>query len=223
MPQTTLDYIEIRPQEKPIASIIWLHGLGADGHDFANIVPELNLAKELAVRFIFPHAPVMPVTINAGYMMRAWYDITGFDANSIEDAQGIRRSEQALHALIEYEKKQGIPAERIVLAGFSQGGAMALHTGLRYPEQLAGILALSTYLPLKNNLEKEMSAANQSIPVFMAHGDEDNIVPLAYARLAQQFLTQHNYKVEFHTYPMAHSVCTEEIVDIALWLRNILK
>ena len=223
MSQPTLEYIEITPGKTPIGSIIWLHGLGADGHDFANIVPDLHLAKELALRFIFPHAPVIPVTINAGYLMRAWYDITGFDLQSREDEAGIRRSQQALHDLIEFEKKQGIPTERIILAGFSQGGAIALHTGLRYPEKLAGILALSTYLPLNASLPSEAAVANKDIPIFLAHGNQDNIVSLNYAQLTKQLLENNGHQVEFHTYPMAHSVCAEEIVDIAMWLRNVLK
>jgi len=223
MTKPTLDYVELMPGQAPIASIIWLHGLGADGHDFANIVPELNLAKEFAIRFIFPHAPVRPVTINAGYMMRAWYDITGFDLQSREDESGIRQSQQAIHELIEFEKKQGIPSERIILAGFSQGGAIALHTGLRYPEKLGGILALSTYLPLNASLPQEASAINKDISIFMAHGDQDNIVPLTYAQIAKQFLVNNGHQVEFHTYPMAHSVCAEEIVDIAMWLRTVLQ
>ncbi len=222
MAKTTLDYIEITPGQAPIGSIIWLHGLGADGRDFANIVPELNLAKELAVRYIFPHAPIIPVTINAGYLMRAWYDITGIDLQSREDVEGIQRSQEAIHELIEYEKQQGVPTDRIILAGFSQGGAVALHTALRYPEKLAGVLALSTYLPLRHSLATEASVANKNVPVFMAHGEQDNIVPLAYAQMAQQFLEQNAHQVEFHTYPMAHGVCTEEIVDIALWMRKVL-
>lgn len=218
-----LPCVEINPPATPIASIIWLHGLGADGHDFASIVPELHLAKEFPIRFVFPHAPMIPVTINNGHVMRAWYDILGLTATTREDKIGIRQSQAAIHTLIEYEKSLGIPANRIIVAGFSQGGAMALHTGLRYPERLAGILALSTYLPLASSLKAEATAANNDLPIFLAHGMQDNVVPYTFAQISQQALQYNGHTIEFHTYPMAHSVCMEELADIAAWLRKILK
>jgi phospholipase/carboxylesterase len=196
--------------------VIWLHGLGADGHDFEPIVPELGL--ELPVRFVFPHAPVRPVTINGGMAMRAWYDIMGFDRNAKEDAAGIRASAAAVTELIDHEIGRGIPAERIALAGFSQGGAIALHTALREPRALAGVLALSTYLPLANTLASERSAANAEIPIFMAHGTQDSVLPLALGESSRRALETLGYAVDWHAYPMPHSVCLEEIGAIGAWL-----
>jgi len=223
MSSEKLSCVEINPPTAPIASVIWMHGLGADGHDFASIVPELHLAKELPIRFVFPHAPMIPVTLNNGYIMRAWYDIFGLSLGSREDDVGIRRSEKAVCSLIEHEKSLGIPANRIILAGFSQGGAIALHTGLRYSERLAGILALSTYLPLNGTLVEEATKENNDIPIFLAHGTQDNVLPYGFAQLAEQALKQNGHPVEFHTYQMPHSVCMEEIADIAAWFRKILK
>ena len=222
MTKELLSCVEINPTTKPVASIIWLHGLGADGHDFAGIVPELNLAKELAIRFVFPHAPVKPITINAGFPMRAWYDILGLDRHSHEDGTGIRESQKLVDALIENEKSKGMPAHKIIIAGFSQGGAMALHTGLRHHERLGGILALSCYLPLNKTLLKEAAPENNDIPIFMAHGKQDNIVPLNFGEYSEKVLREHGYKVEFKTYPMAHEVCVEEIVDISNWFKKII-
>jgi phospholipase/carboxylesterase len=209
--------VEINTGPDPGTAVIWLHGLGADGHDFEPIVPELGLTKP--VRFVFPHAPVRPVTINQGMRMRAWYDIFQFGGGP-EDEAGVRASQKLLEELIAAEKKRGM--KRIVLAGFSQGGAIVLQTALRHPERLAGVLALSTYLPLNATLEAERSPANQELPIFMAHGQYDDIIPLARAEQSRQILERLGYKVEWHTYPMPHSVCPEEIADISAFLRRLL-
>ena len=214
-----MEAIEIQTGGKPVASIIWLHGLGADGHDFEPIVPELQLAKPL--RFVFPHAPVRPVTINQGMRMRAWYDILQFGGGP-EDEAGIRASQRLVEELIAKEKKKGLPAEKIVMAGFSQGGAIALQTALRHSERLAGVLALSTYLPLAASLPGERSPANQDIPIFMAHGRDDDIIPLRRAEESRKLLEAAGYPVEWHEYPMPHSVCAEEIADIAAFLARIV-
>ena len=215
-----LDAIEIETGSAPRSAIIWLHGLGADGHDFEPIVPELSLPPATAVRFVFPHAPIQAVTINGGARMRAWYDI-GHDGR--QDAAGIRASQSRVEALIARERGRGVAAHRIVLAGFSQGGAIALQTGLRHPERLAGILALSTYLPLADTLEKEASAAARDVPVFMAHGVEDPLIPLARAAQSRDRLTALGNRVEWHEYAMPHSVCGEEIHDIGVWLQRTLR
>ena len=214
-----MEAIEIQTGSKPAASIIWLHGLGADGHDFEPIVPELKLAKPL--RFVFPHAPVRPVTINQGMRMRAWYDILQFGGGPEDDA-GIRASQGLVEELIAKEKKKGLPAEKIVMAGFSQGGAIALQTALRYPERLAAVLALSTYLPQAASLQSERSPANQGIPIFMAHGSYDDIIPLRRAEESRKLLEAAGYPVEWHEYPMPHSVCAEEIADMAAFLARIV-
>jgi phospholipase/carboxylesterase len=215
-----LDAIEIETTPAPTASIIWLHGLGADGHDFEPIVPELGLPKSSAMRFIFPHAPVRPVTINGGARMRAWYDVT---PDGQQDAGGVRASQAHVEALIARERTRGISAGAIVLAGFSQGGAMALQTGLRHPERLAGILALSAYLPLPDTLAQDASTANRDLPIFMAHGTQDPVIPLSWAKRSRDFLLRLGYAVEWHEYLMPHSVCAEEIADIGHWLRRILQ
>jgi phospholipase/carboxylesterase len=214
-----LDTIEVETGPAPRAAIIWLHGLGADGHDFEPIVPELSLPPATAVRFVFPHAPIQAVTINGGARMRAWYDI-GHDGR--QDAAGIRASQSRVEALIARERGRGVAAHRIVLAGFSQGGAIALQTGLRHPDPLAGVLALSTYLPLADTLEKEASAAARDVPIFMAHGVEDPLIPLARAAQSRDRLSALGYRVEWHEYPMPHSVCAEEIRDIGVWLQRTL-
>jgi len=214
-----LETIEIETGEAPRASVIWLHGLGADGHDFEPIVPELRLPSSAAVRFVFPHAPVRPVTINNGMRMRAWYDILQFGGGP-EDEAGIRASEALTKELI---KKEDVPANRVVLAGFSQGGAIALQTALRYPERLAGVLALSTYLPLAPALAKERSEANRDVPIFMAHGHYDDIIPLRRAEQSRDLLSAAGYGVEWHSYPMPHSVCADEIAAIAVFLVRILE
>jgi phospholipase/carboxylesterase len=214
-----MEAIEIQTGSKPAASIIWLHGLGADGHDFEPIVPELKLAKPL--RFVFPHAPARPVTINQGMRMRAWYDILQFGGGP-EDEAGIRASQRKIEELIAEEKEKGLAAAKIVMAGFSQGGAIALQTALRYPERLAGVLALSTYLPQAASLQSERSSANQGIPIFMAHGRYDDIIPLPRAEASRKLLEAAGYPVEWHEYPMPHSVCAEEIADIAAFLARIV-
>jgi len=213
-----MEAIEIETGPRPEAAVIWLHGLGADGHDFEPIVPELRLTK--AVRFVFPHAPVRPVTINNGMRMRAWYDILQFGAGP-EDEKGIRESEGLLRKLIEGEKAKGLKSEKIVLAGFSQGGAIVLHTGLRYPERLAGIMALSTYLPLQEKLSEAVKE-NRDLPIFMAHGSYDDIIPLRRAEQSKDLLVKSGYPVDWRTYPMPHSVCPEEIGHISQFLAKTL-
>jgi len=200
------------------ASIIWLHGLGADGHDFEPITNALQLP---GVRFVLPHAPYRPVSINNGYEMRAWFDIYGLDADSPQDETGIRQSQREIEALIEAEKARGIAAEHIVLAGFSQGGAIALHTALRHPEPLAGALVLSSWLPLKTRLQDEAHTANRQLPIFMAHGNLDTIVPLQTAKVSAQLLTAEGYPLTWREYPMAHSVSDEELVDIRQFLQTM--
>jgi phospholipase/carboxylesterase len=213
--------VTLEPTTPATASVIWLHGLGADGYDFVPIVNELRLPAELSIRFIFPHARPRPVTINNGFVMRAWYDIKGL-TRDIEDEPGIRESQSIVQRYIEDEVSKGIATQRIVLAGFSQGGAIALQTALRHDAALAGAMALSTYLPLRTRVVDEVSAANRAIPIFMAHGTQDDIVPLSLGESSRTLLTQLGYSVEWHTYPMAHSVCLEEIADIARWLKTCL-
>jgi phospholipase/carboxylesterase len=211
-----LDAVERETGPAPGLAVIWLHGLGADGHDFEPIVPELGLG--IAVRFVFPHAPVRPVTINGGMAMRAWYDILGFDRRAREDDAGIRASATAVTELIDAQVERGMRTERIVLAGFSQGGAIALHTALREPRPLAGVMALSTYLPLAGHLAAERSEANARLPIFMAHGTADNVLPLALGETSRRALEAQGYAVDWHVYPMAHSLCVEEISAIGAWL-----
>jgi len=212
-----MEAVEINTGANPLASVIWLHGLGADGHDFEPIVSELELDQP--VRFVFPHAPVRPVTINQGMRMRAWYDILQFGPGP-EDETGVRASQQLVEEMIAAEKARGIGS--IVLAGFSQGGAIVLQTALRHRERLAGVLALSTYLPLHKTLEAERSLENREVPIFMAHGQYDDIIPLARAEQSRQFLERLGYKLQWHTYPMPHSVCPEEIAHISAFVRGIL-
>ena len=219
---TLLPRIELESAPNPTAAVIWLHGLGADGNDFAPLAPQLNLAGCQPIRFIFPHAPSMPVSINNGYVMPAWYDIKGADLVRMEDAAGIHTSALAIEALIANEVARGIPASHIVLAGFSQGCAMALHTGLRHGEKLAGIMALSGYLPLAGTLAAERSMANAATPIFMAHGTQDPVVPLARAEASRDALRGLGYPVEWHTYAMPHSVHPQEVADIGTFLRQIL-
>ena len=215
-----LECIELETAPNPVASVIWLHGLGADGNDFVPIVPELDL-DGLAVRFIFPHAPRQPVTINGGMVMRAWYDISDA-AIRREDERGVRTSQGHVDALIERESQRGIATSRQVLAGFSQGGAIALHTGLRQPQRLAGVMALSCYLPLADTLAAEASAANRQTPIFMAHGTADPVVTFARARESRDTLRSQGYALDWHEYRMPHSVCGEEVADISAWLRTVL-
>ena len=199
-----------------------MHGLGADGHDFEPIVPELRLPAGLGVRFVFPHAPMRPVTVNGGMVMRAWYDVSLAGGRRQEDEPGVRQSERQIVALIEREKRRGVPAASIALFGFSQGGAMALHTGLRHPERLAGIAALSCFLPLADTLAAEASAANRDVPIFMAHGTHDPLIPLERGVEARDLLLALGYRVEWHEYRMPHSVCAEEIADLSAWLTRTL-
>ena len=220
MTTPVLDAVEINPAQKPQAALVWLHGLGADGHDFESLIPELHLVDELGVRVVLPHAPRRPVTINGGMHMRAWYDVLSPDFGNDEDRRGIDQSEQLLLALIDREMANGIPAERIVLAGFSQGGAMALHTGLRYPRPFAGILALSCYLPMAGSLAGERSEASRAVPIMMAHGEFDPLIPLALAQHSRDRLQQLGYTVAWHTYPMPHAVYPQEIRDLRDWLTN---
>ena len=215
-----LETLEIETGPFPLAAVIWLHGLGADGHDFEPIVPELGMpAAAPGVRFVFPHAPLQPVTINGGAVMRAWYDVTG---DGRQDAAGIRSSQARVEALIARERERGVAAGSIVLAGFSQGGALALQTGLRHPERLAGILALSAYLPLPDTLAQEASEANRDAPIFMAHGTQDPVIPLSWAARSRDHLVALGYAVKWQEYPMPHSVCAEEIEDVGRWLSGIL-
>jgi len=208
---------------KPDACVIWLHGLGADGHDFEPIVPELRLDPGLNVRFVFPHAPMMPVTINQGFVMRAWYDIRSADIGAEADEKGVRASAELVGELIDAQIESGIQPQRIVLAGFSQGGAIVLHAGLRYPARLAGIMALSTYLPLAEALEAEKSDDNLATPIFLAHGSADPVIPIDLANRSHQQLEQQGYTVEWHEYSgMAHSVSEQEIYHLAEWLEKVL-
>ena len=216
-----LDAIEIETGPAPRAAVIWLHGLGADGHDFEPIVPELGLPASLPVRFIFPNAPHRPVTINNGMRMPAWYDILQMGGGT-EDEAGIRESQGFVESLMARETQRGVPRDRIVLAGFSQGGAIALQTALRHAERLAGVMALSTYLPLSKTLEKERSTANQDLPIFMAHGKFDGMIPLDRAALSRDAMRALGYTIDWREYPMQHSVCPEEIADIAAFLLRIL-
>jgi phospholipase/carboxylesterase len=217
-----LEAIEIETAASPGASIIWMHGLGADGHDFVDVVPELGLPARPGVRFVFPHAPMRPVTINGGYVMRAWYDIRDDAGVRREDPAGVRASQRAIEALIAREKERGVPAAAIVLAGFSQGGAMALHTALRHTERLAGVMALSCSLPLSDTLAGEAAPANRDVSIFMAHGTHDPMIPMARALRAREVLTGLGYRLEWHEYPMPHSVCVEEIAHIGAWLAKVL-
>jgi phospholipase/carboxylesterase len=218
-----LDCIEVNPSGKPAATIIWLHGLGADGHDFEAIVPELRLPDSLPVRFVFPHAPERAVTVNAGMIMRAWFDLIdlNLDANSADKEQ-FSESVEMLEALIENELRSGLASDRIVLAGFSQGGAIALHTGLHFPKRLAGILAMSMHLPTIRDRSAALSPANREVPIMMAHGQMDPLIPLARAIETRQELTRLGYAVSWHEYPIQHSVCAEEVADIRAWLLGVL-
>lgn len=216
------DAIIIAPPEAADASVIWLHGLGADGHDFEPIVPHLGTGNTRHIRFLFPHAPHIPVTINAGYVMRAWYDILELDLARRPDEAGVRASEQILRGHIKDEVEKGIPTHRIVVAGFSQGGAIALHAGLRYPKPLAGILALSTYLPLHDATANEAHVANAHVPMFMAHGSHDPVIPIGFGESSREYLKSLGYVIEWHTYSIPHAVCPEEIQDIANWLSGVL-
>ena len=216
------DPVEVETGPEPSATVIWMHGLGADGHDFEPIVPELVRPGERALRFVFPHAPVRPVTLNNGYRMRAWYDIASLERRAAQDEAGIRASHAIVEELIRRENERGIRSERIVLAGFSQGGAMAIYSGIRYPEKLAGIMGLSCYMLLESRLANEKVAANQATPIFLGHGTQDPVVSPILGQETRQLLEQEGYAVAWHSYPMPHSVCPQEVADIAAWLRRVL-
>jgi len=217
-----LPCIETTSGPNPTASVIWLHGLGADGSDFAGIVPQLDLTGCAPIRFVFPHAPRIPVTLNGGYVMPAWYDILGTETQRVEDAAGIRHSAVAIEALIQREIERGVRADQIVLAGFSQGCAMVLFTGLRYAEKLAGVVALSGYLPMADTMATERSAANQQTPIFMAHGNADQMIVISRAEASRDALQRFGYAVQWRQYPMPHSVHPAEISDIGDFLRSVV-
>jgi phospholipase/carboxylesterase len=217
-----LETIEVETGTAPAAAVVWLHGLGADGNDFVPIVKELRLPPQPAIRFVFPHAPMMPVTINNGYVMRAWYDVTFDGLDRRPDARGILASQAAVEALLAREKARGVASERIVLAGFSQGGAITLQAGLRHAERLAGLMVLSSYLPLPDTLAAEAAPANAATPIFMAHGTDDPVIQIELSQRSRALLTEKRYPVEWHEYPMPHSVCLEEIQDISRWLQRVL-
>ncbi len=219
---TMLETIEVETAPKPDAAVIWLHGLGADGHDFEPIVPELVRHGERAWRFIFPHAPVRPVTISNGMSMRAWYDLKGLDRRAAEDLAGFRDTDARIRHLITQEGKRGIAANRIVLAGFSQGGAVSLYSAPRYPERLAGVMALSCYLPADSTFKAERVPANDATPIFMAHGQGDTVLPMSLGTQSRDFLEALGYLVEWHDYAMAHAVCAPEIADIREFLFRVL-
>ena len=216
----SLEKITILPIKTAVGSIIWLHGLGADGHDFADIIQQLNLPKDLHLRFIFPHAPLRPITINAQIRMRAWYDIYSLECLNYEDEIGIIHTQQSINKLIEQEIAEGVCPKNIILAGFSQGGAIALYTGLRYSKLLGGILALSTYLPLADKFSEEANKANQDVPIFMAHGNADLVLPFIFGYQTFQRLKQLNYLIEWHDYPIGHQISLEETKTIGKWLTN---
>ncbi|MDZ7781383.1 MAG: alpha/beta fold hydrolase [Halioglobus sp.] len=218
-----MDYlpcVEIEPDAPADAAVIWLHGLGADGHDFEPIVPELRLPKELTVRFVFPHAPSIPVTINGGMVMPAWFDIRGMDLDNAADAQQLQQSVEATRALIGREHKRGIPAERVVLAGFSQGGTVALHTALTHPEKLAGLMVLSSFFPAGNKVQPH--PANRDLPIHVFHGTQDSMAPESLGQQTVAILREKGYAPRYKTYPMAHAVCPQEIADISAWLQSAL-
>lgn len=213
-----LETIEVESGDAPDVTVIWMHGLGADGNDFVPIVGELDLPPRPALRFVFPHAPFRPVTINNGYVMRAWYDVLTPSFTNREDEASLRQSQAAVEALVEAENRRGVPAQRIFLAGFSQGGALALQTGLRHPQRLAGVVALSTYLPLARTLAAEAHGANAGVPIFMAHGTHDPVIPLRMAAASREQLEAAGYPVRWETYPMPHTVCMEQLRDLSEWL-----
>jgi phospholipase/carboxylesterase len=217
-----LEHVQIETSDNPEVAVIWLHGLGADGHDFVPIVRELDLSGLPGIRFIFPHARTMPVTINNGYVMRAWYDITGAELVRREDETGLRASQKEVEAFIAREKARGIPASRIILAGFSQGCAMTIQAGLRHPETLAGMICLSGYVPLADKLPAERTQESLATPIFMAHGRHDNVVPFSRAQASHDLLVSLGYQVEWHEYTMQHSVCLEEVQDLSTFFRKVL-
>ena len=222
MSQPVLASVEVATGPNPMASVIWLHGLGADGHDFEPAVPQLARAQSRALRFVFPHAPVRPVTLNGGMPMRAWYDIVQLNRRAAEDEAGVRGSDAAVRTLIRRENERGVPSERIVLAGFSQGGAMALYSGTRLPEKLAGMIGLSCYMPIAAAFPTERHAANQGTPIFLAHGSLDPVIEPQLGETSRALLAAAGYPVEWHSYPMGHSVCAEELAAVAGFLQRVL-
>jgi phospholipase/carboxylesterase len=218
-----LETVTVETGPDPSFTVIWLHGLGADGHDFEPLVPEVVVPGMPALRFVFPHAPVRPVTINNGYPMRAWYDIIGIDRRSAEDFKGIAESADSIAGLIHREHARGITSDHIVLAGFSQGGAMALHIATRHPDTFAGVIALSCYLPLARELTKSRNTANLNTPIFMAHGTQDPVVPFALGEESRQLLEGAGFRPQWHAYPMAHALCEPEVADLRTFLRGILR
>ncbi len=220
---TILPSIQIETKNYPTHSIIWMHGLGADGNDFVPIINELDLSPGTAIRFIFPHAPERSVSINSGFAMRAWYDIIDPEIRNVEDEEGIRCSQAAIGVLVEQEIQRGILPRDIILAGFSQGGVMALHTGLRYKKQIGGIVALSCYLSLPDRLNAEINHANQNVPILMAHGSQDTVIPISRAKESMDKLLQSGCAIEWHEYEMEHTVCGKEILDISEWLNKRIK
>jgi phospholipase/carboxylesterase len=221
-----LETVELQTGNNPTAAVIWLHGLGADGNDFVPVVNELDLNGAPAIRFVFPHAPMIPVTINNGYVMRAWYDVTLGDLETgarRADEKGVRQSQAQIGELIEREVARAIPHKNIVLAGFSQGGAIALQTGLRYAQKLAGVMSLSSYLPCADSFDAEATAANKTTPLFIAHGTDDPMVPYSRGSATRDLLMRSGYSVEWHEYAMAHAVCLAEVRDIGAWLKSVLR
>jgi phospholipase/carboxylesterase len=216
------DAVIVEPTAKHTHSIIWLHGLGADGHDFEPIVPVLGLARQNGVRFIFPNAPVQPITVNGGMRMPAWYDVKVMDLKQRQDFDGIQESAELITGYINAEIERGIDSENIILAGFSQGGAMALHVGLRFASTLAGILAISTYLPLEQSLSAEAAEANKTTPILMCHGNADPVIPIRHGMSSAQYLKDLGYKVEWREYDIEHSVALQELVDIGIWIKSVL-
>jgi phospholipase/carboxylesterase len=222
MSEQTLPYVEVNPKSKARATVIWLHGLGDSGNGFAPIVPDLKLPDELGIRFVFPHAPTRPVTINNGMLMRAWYDITSLDFNNRADSQGVKESSEQVANLIEKEISQGIPANKIVLAGFSQGGVIALHLGTRYEKTLAGVMSMSSYMSESEKLIDEGHSANKNTPIFVAHGTHDDVVPIFMGNTAFKVLESNGYQATWHEYAMQHNVCMQQLNDISAWLQEKL-
>jgi len=218
-----LEHVQIDTADNPEISVIWLHGLGADGNDFVPIVRELDLSGLPGIRFIFPHARTIPVTVNNGYVMRAWYDITGAELVRREDENGLRASQKEIEAFIAREKARGIPASRILLAGFSQGCAMTIQTGLRHPEKLGGMICLSGYVPLSSKLPTERTRESLATPIFMAHGRHDNVVPFNRAEMSHDLLVSLGYDVEWHAYAMQHTVCLDEVQHLSAWIKKVLE
>ena len=219
--QQTADEVVLMPASAAVGTVIWMHGLGADGHDFVPIADALELPAATPLKFVFPHAAERAVTVNGGYRMRAWYDITALTLDAKEDAIGIRESEERIHGYIAREQALGIPSEKIVLAGFSQGSAIAIHTALRFPQRLAGLMALSGYLLERDKLAAQATDANRNVPFFMAHGRYDDVVPLALAELSRGILAAQGYRIEWHTYPIGHEVSQQEVEEIAPWLASV--